>query len=151
MLWALLAAFLLRRPAWMRAVVLGSCLALFVAAGVYPHQPLVGPALPRTVAVAVLTGGVFFHGLRSAARRPPGAGAPTWWQIACPAAWLLLVGAAVRALVGEPGPRVAVLAVVPIVLLASPAVAGIRALLHRPSRAGAEAAVRGDSPAGRPG
>jgi hypothetical protein len=154
MIWALLAAFLMRRPAWMRALVFGTCLGLFVAAEVYPREPLRSTAVVLTVAVAVLTGGVFFHALRTGAGPSPGAGgAPTWVAIACPGAWLLVVGAAVRALVVEHGARVAVLAVVPIVLLAPPAVAGIRALLHRPSPApaGSGAGVRGDSPAGRPG
>ena len=154
MIWALLAAFLMRRPAWMRALVLGTCLGLFVAAEVYPRDSLRSTAVVLTVAVAVLTGGVFFHALRTGAGRPPGAGrAPTWVAIACPIAWLLVGGAAVRALVGEHEPRVAVIAIVPIVLLAAPALAGIRALLRRtsPAPAGSGAGVRGDSPAGRPG
>src|SRR4051812_16310576 len=106
MIWALLAAFLMRRPAWMRALVFGICLGLFAAAEVYPREPLRSTAVVLTVTVAVLTGGVFFHALRMGAGRPPGiGGAPTWLGIACPAAWLLVVGAAVRALVGEAGPR----------------------------------------------
>jgi hypothetical protein len=46
--------------------------------------------------------------------------------------WVLSLLAAVRALFGAGGLKVAALAIVPIVLLAPPALGGIRALLHRP-------------------
>jgi hypothetical protein len=153
MMWALLAAFLTRRPAWMQAVVFGTCVGLFVTAEANARGPLLSWTLVLTVAVAVLTGGVFYRTLRARAGRPPGSGGgPTWAHIAYPAACLLVIGAAVGALVGDGGLRVAALAIVPIVLLAPPAVSGIRALLRGQVPAAVfdrPAAAQGETPAGR--
>ena len=100
MLWALLSAFLVRLPAWMRAVVLGSCVGLFAAAKAHLREPLIASALVLTV--AVITGGAFYLALRA----PTGvADAPAW-----------------VALVGTGGLEIAVLAIVPIVRLAPPAI-----------------------------
>jgi len=55
----------------------------------------------------------------------------------------------VRALLSDGGFKVAALAIVPIVLLAPPALLGIRALLHRPSKDGAPDPLTASPPAGR--
>jgi hypothetical protein len=154
MIWALLAAFLVRRPAWMQAVVFGTCVGLFVAAEAYSREPLISSALVVTGTVAVLTGGAFYLALRTRSGGTWTAGPPTWVHAAYVGAWLLAIGAATRALVGGAGLRVAALAAVPIVLLGAPAIVGIRALLHRPSgmaSTGSEAGISGESPAGHRG
>ena len=105
-IWALLAAFLLRRPAWMRAVVLGGCAGLFVAAQAYPREPLLGSPMLLAVTVAGLAGGAFHLALRAEARRQPAAGdAPPWVHVSYAVAWLGAIGAAVDALVGVGGIR----------------------------------------------
>jgi hypothetical protein len=62
MIWALLAAFLTKRPAWVQAVVVGLCTGLFVAAGAYANQrdPLISSVVLLVLAVAVVAG-VGFH------------------------------------------------------------------------------------------
>ena len=66
--------------------------------------------------------------LRSrAARRPT----TTLVRAAYAVVWLMAVTAAVGTLLGDGGMKVAVFAIVPIVLLAPPALVGIRALLRR--------------------
>jgi 4-hydroxybenzoate polyprenyltransferase len=62
MIWALLAAFLTKRPAWVQAVVVGLCTGLFVAAGAHANQrdPLISSVVLLVLAVAVVAG-VGFH------------------------------------------------------------------------------------------
>jgi hypothetical protein len=79
-IWALLAAYLTKRPAWVQAAVFGVCTGLFVTAGAEADS-----------------------------------GSPTWVHVAYSGAWLLSIAAAVLALFGAGGFKVAVLAIVPIV------------------------------------
>jgi hypothetical protein len=135
MIWALLAAFLTKRPAWVQAVVVGLCTGLFVAAGAYANQrdPLIGSVVLLVLAVAVVAGVGFHLALRARLRHGWAAGSapPTWVNLVYAAVWLLSLIAAISALFGAGGLKVAVLAIVPIVLLAPPALVGIRALLGR--------------------
>ncbi|TFV92982.1 hypothetical protein E4P40_00940 [Blastococcus sp. CT_GayMR20] len=144
MLLALLAAYLTKRPPWVQACVFGLCAGLFVAtaANANERDPLIGSVLLQVVTVAVVAGTAFFVALRSRLRRgPTDGGPPAWVHCAYAGVWLLAIGAAVWALLGDGGLKVAVLAIVPIVLLAPPALLGIRALAHRASRTGASAAA----------
>ena len=136
MIWALLGAYLTKRQPWLQAAVFGMCVGLFVAAGLQANtrDPRVSSVLLQVLIVAVTTGGVFYLALRARVRRQPGSSPPAWVHGAYAGAWLLAIVAAVRALLGAGGLKVAVLAIVPIILLAPPALAGIRALLHRQHR-----------------
>ena len=95
-------------------------------------------------------GGTFYLALRAQAHRQASAeGPPGWVHVAYAGTWLLSIAAAVLALFGAGGFKVAVLAIVPIVLLAPPALLGIRTLLGRPAASpGAEpnASVPGELP-----
>ena len=119
MLWALLAAFLRRRPPWAQAVVFGLCTGLFVAASATDLQRIarIGPVTFLVLGVGVVTGGAFHLALcahlHSAATARPRA---LWVHVGNAAVWPLFVSAAVRALLGAGGSRLAVPAVVPIAL-----------------------------------
>jgi len=136
MIWALLASFLTKRPAWMQAVVLGLCTGLFVAtvAEANERSPLISSVVLLVLVAGAIAGTAFYLALRTQQRHgwSPGTAAPTWVNLTYAAVWVLSLLAAIRALFGEGGLKVAVLAVVPIVLLAPPALGGIRALLRRP-------------------
>ena len=135
MIWALLAAYLTKRPSWVQATVFGLCSGLFVtaAAEAGTREPLISSMLVLVVVVGIATGGVFYLGLRAAARRASVAGRPPRWVHAAYAvAWVLSIIAALLALFGAGGFPVAVLAIVPIVLLAPAALVGIRSLMGRP-------------------
>jgi cytochrome bd-type quinol oxidase subunit 2 len=138
MIWALLAAYLTKRPPAVQAVVFGVCAGLFVAAVANSdvRNPVISSVVLLVLVVGVLAGGAFFLSLR--ARSSYEAAPPVWVQIAYTAVWVLSIGAAVRALLAAGGFKVAVLAIVPIVLLAPPAIHGIGALLHRGSHADGE-------------
>ena len=132
MIWALLGAYLTKRPPWVQAVVFGLCAGLFVTAGAEAdnRDPLIGSVVLLVLTVAIITGGLFYLGLRAGRRDGRvSAAVPTWVHVAYAGAWLLSIGAAGLALLGAGGFPVAVLAVVPIVLLAPAALAGLRALL----------------------
>jgi hypothetical protein len=134
MLWALLAAFLRNRPLWMQAAMFGFCVGLFVAASVVGVQRVaqLGPATALLLVVATLTGGAFYAALaahlrcRSDARRPA-----VWVDVTYVLVWLTVLSAAVGTLLAAGGVRVAVFAIVPLVLLAPPAVLGLRGLFRR--------------------
>jgi 4-hydroxybenzoate polyprenyltransferase len=134
-IWALLAAFLTKRPPWVQAIVVGLCTGLFVTAGAYANErdPLIGWVVLLVLAVAVLAGAAFYLALRARLRHGWAAGSapPTWVNLVYAAVWLLSLIAAIRALFGAGGLKVAVLAIVPIVLLTPPALVSIRALLGR--------------------
>ena len=135
MIWALLAAYLTKRPAGVQAVVFGLCAGLFLTAAAESddRDPGIGTVVLLVLGIAVLLGGAFYLGLRARLRRrTSGDGPPTWVHIAYAGAWLLAIVAALLALFGDGGLKVAVLAIVPIVLLAPPALVGLRALLGRP-------------------
>jgi hypothetical protein len=146
MIWALLAAYLTKRPPAVQAVVFGACAGLFVAAVANSdvRNPLIGSVVLLVLVVGVVAGGAFFLSLRARGRSQ--AAPPAWVQIAYTGVWLLSVGAAVRALLAAGGFKVAVLAIVPIVLLAPPALVGMRALMHRGSHTGGEPAVEPTAP-----
>jgi hypothetical protein len=144
MLWALLAAYLTKRPAWVQSCVFGLCAGLFVAtaANADERDPLISSIVLQVLTVGAVTGAAFFVALRRRAGRGPGVGGtPAWVHAVYAAVWLLAIGAAAWALLGDGGFKVAALAIVPIVLLAPPALLGIRALAHRPSRTGARASA----------
>lgn len=136
MIFALLAAYLTRRPPLVQAVVVGLCTGLFVAALANAEQrdPVITSVVLLVVTVAVVAGGLFFLGLRAGRRHgwTPGSPPPWWVDVIYVAIWILSLLAAVRALLGAGGLKVAVLAIVPIVLLAPPALLGVRMLLGRP-------------------
>lgn len=143
MIWALLAAYLTKRPPWVQALVFGLCVGLFVAAAAEADQrdPLIGSVVVLVLTAGVLSGGAFLLALQAQVRRgwTVGTTAPRWIAFAYAAVWVLSLLAAVRALFGAGGLKVAVLAIVPIVLLAPPALLGIRTLLGRPPARDADA------------
>jgi hypothetical protein len=153
MIWALLAAYLTKRPPWVQAAVFGACAGLFVAAvaNADVRDPLISSVALLVATAAVVTGGAFFLALRAQRhRRATGGAPPAWVHAAYAGIWLLSLGAAVRALFSDGGFKVAALAIVPIVLLAPPALVGIRALLRRPSQDGpAEPTTTTTTPAAR--
>ena len=148
MIWALLAAWLRKQPAWIQALVFGLCVGLFIAAAANADQRDVRLG---SVALVVLVAGViaaaaFYFALRAQQRRSSaGAAAPVWIDLAYLAVWVLSLLAAVRALFGDGGLKVAALAIVPIVLLLPSAISGVRVLLRRPRTPEA-----GPPPASRP-
>jgi len=136
MIWALLGAYLTKRPPWVQAVVFGLCTGLFVTAATEAdaRDPVISSVVLLVLTVAVIVGGLFYLGLRADRRkRRDDDGSPAWVHLAYAGAWLLSIVAAVLALFGAGGFKVAVLAIVPIVLLAPPALVGLRALLGRPT------------------
>jgi hypothetical protein len=131
MLWALLAAFLRSRPVGVQAAMFGLCTGLFVVAGTVGAGRLAQPgsATLLVLVVAVFAGGAF--AVASVAQPLSGSrarGRVGGLQVAYAAGWVILLVAAVRALLGAGGYRVAVFAIVPLVLLAPPALVGLRAL-----------------------
>lgn len=135
MIWALLAKFLLSKPAWVQAVVLGLCTGLFATAAAEANER--DPALDNTV-VMVLVWGVaaaviYYIGFTVQTRRGELSEhtAPAWLYVLYAVVWLLGLTAAAVALFGEGGFKVAILAVVPLVLLAPTAIHGIRRVTHR--------------------
>lgn len=134
MLWALLAAFLRRRPPWMQAGMVGLCTGLFVVANVNAGQRDLGPgpAAALVLAAAVPIGWAFSRALRAELRsRAGGRSTTSRVHAAWATVWLMSVTAAVGTIFGDGGVKVAVIAIVPIVLLAAPGLMGIRALLRR--------------------
>lgn len=135
MIWALVAVYLTKRPPWMQALVFGLCVGLFVAtaAEANDREPMIGSVVMLVLTAGVVSGGAFLLALRAQVRHGwTGATTPTWVSLAYVAVWVLSLLAAVLALFGAGGFTVALLAVVPIVLLAPPALVGIRTLLGRP-------------------
>jgi hypothetical protein len=134
MLWALLAAFLSRRPPWLQAGMVGLCTGIFVVANVNAGQrdlPLAAAAA-LVLAAAVPIGWAFSRALHAGLQsRVAGRPATSRVHAAYAAVWLIAVTAAVGTAVGDGGVRVAVIAIVPIVLLAPPALSGIRHLVRR--------------------
>jgi hypothetical protein len=135
MLWALLAKFLLGQPAWVQATVLGLCTGLFATATAQANER--DPAIDTTVLLALVWGAVaaalYYLGFKVQSRRGAAAehAAPPWLYALYSVVWLSGLAAAVLTLVGEGGFKVAVLAVVPLVLLAPTALYGIRHFTHQ--------------------
>ena len=136
MVWALLAAYLGKRPAWVQALVLGLCTGLFVATAAEANQrdPLISSVLLLVLVAGAIAGTAFYLALRAQRRHGWTADtpAPVWVHLAYSTVWVLSLVAAVAALFGAGGLKVAALAIVPIVLLAPPAIGGIQVLLRRP-------------------
>ena len=136
MIWALLAAYLGKRPAWVQAVVFGLCVGGFVATAAKANErnPLINEMVLLVLVAGAIAGTAFYIGLRAQQRHGwrTGTPPPVWVNLAYTAVWVLSLLAALRGLFGACGLKVAALAIVPIVLLAPPAIAGIRALLGRP-------------------
>jgi hypothetical protein len=136
MLSALLAKFLLTKPASVQAVMLGLCTGLFVSAAAEANER--DPAIDSTV-LLVLSWGVpaavlFYLGaLLQRARAGSDEPVPRWFYVVYAAVWLFGLVAALLALLGEGGLQVALLAVVPLVLLAPTALYGVGQVLRRTS------------------
>jgi len=135
MVWALLARFLTSKPPLAQSIVVGLCCGLFAAAAAEANNrdPQIGSTGWLVLTWGVVLGGSFFAGL--AYQRSRGwdleSPAPGWLYALYGAVWVLGLISALLALVGEGGFKVAVLAVVPLVLLAPTALAGARLALGR--------------------
>jgi hypothetical protein len=135
MIWALLAAYLGKRPAWVQAVVFGLCVGGFVATAAKANErnPLINEVILLVLVAGAVAGTAFYIGLCAQQRHGwrTGTPPPVWVNLAYTAVWVLSLLAALRALFGAGGLKVAALAIVPIVLLAPPALGWIVALLRR--------------------
>lgn len=135
MLFAIMARFLLGQPLLVQSIALGACTGLFAAAATEASDRT--PEADST-AVAVLCWGsaaaaLFYAGGRTQgrARAKEGTSAPRWLHLAYAVVWLAGLAAALMALFGAGGFKVAVLAVVPLVLLAPTAFYGMAQLVRR--------------------
>jgi len=134
MLFALLAAFLLRQPVTVQAIVLGLCAGLFVttAAEAQDRTPVLSAVVLQVLGTAVVAAALFLVGLRAQRRgSDPESPNPAWLYWIYSAIWLAGIAAALYALFGGGGFKVAALSIVPLVLLAPPALQGIRLALVR--------------------
>jgi len=135
MLWALLAKLLLRQPPLVQAVALGLSTGLFATAAAEANNR--DPKVSSTVWLALVWGGasaaLYYAGFVVQRRRgPAGDGSASGWVYALYAAvWILGLVAALLALLGDGGLKVAALAIVPLVLLAPSALHGLRLVVHR--------------------
>lgn len=136
MIWALLAAYLTKRPVWVQTLVVGLSAGLFIATAAKANErdPLISSVVLLVLVAGAVTGTAFYLALRAQQRHgwKTDTAPPLWVDLVYAAVWVLSLLAAIRALLGEGGLRVAALAIIPIVLLAPPALAGIRTLLRRP-------------------
>lgn len=135
MLWAMLAAFLTRKPPLIQAIVVGLCTGLCLAAAAQANQrdPVISSTVLLVLVSGTVTGALFYAGLlyqRQHGWVPANPG-PRWLYAVYVTVWLLGIVAAVLALFGAGGFKVAVLTVVPLVLLAPTALQGIRMALQR--------------------
>lgn len=135
MLFALLAKLLLKQHPLVQAVVLGLCTGLFVTALADANER--DPAIGSTVRLVLIWGAaaasLFYVGFAVQRKRGRVAdhAAPDWLYAVYAIVWVFVVVAALFALFGEGGFKVAALAIVPLVLLAPTALYGIRMILHR--------------------
>jgi hypothetical protein len=131
----LLAKFLLGQPAWIQATVLGLSTGLFATAAAQANER--DPTIDATVLMVLFWGAcaavLYYLGIKMQSRRGAAAEhtAPPWLYTLYSVIWLSGLAAATLALVGEGGFKVAVLAVVPLVLLAPAAFYGVRHFTHR--------------------
>lgn len=67
MIWALLAAYLTKRPPWVQALVFGLCVGLFVATAAEANQrePLISTVVLLVLTAGVIAGGAFYMALRA--------------------------------------------------------------------------------------
>ena len=134
MIFAALAKLLLKAPDLLQAAVLGLCSGLFVSASMNADErdPVISRIALQVLVVGLAAGVLFYAGLRAERRRHHADEEPAPWVYAAYAlVWLGALVVAIADLVGAGGFKVAALAIVPLVLLAAPAFAAIRALLHR--------------------
>ncbi len=134
MVWALLAKFLTSKPPLAQAVVVGLCCGLFVAAGVQANERdmQISSTAGLVLVWGTALGALFLAGLTYQRRAGWTTDGPTpgWLSATYALVWLAGLGAAVLALFGDGGPKVAALTIVPLVLLAPTAMFGIRAAVH---------------------
>jgi hypothetical protein len=82
MIWAVLAAFLTKRPAWVQALVVGLCTGLFVATAAEANQrePLITTVVLLVLVAGAVAGTAFYLGLRAQNRHGwlAGTAAPAW-------------------------------------------------------------------------
>jgi hypothetical protein len=129
MVWAMMAAFLMRKPPLVQASVVGLSCGLFVAAAAEAdgRSPQPGPTAALVVLVGFVTGGLFYLGLRAQHVAASSASdLPRWIRVVYVVVWLFSIVAALRALFGAGGFKAAAPAIVPIVLLGPTALAGLR-------------------------
>lgn len=135
MIWALLAALLTRQPPLLQGIVLGLCTGLFVSAAAEANNrnPLLSSVLILVLVAGAIAGGLFYWGLESQRRHGwnPSSPAPRWLYAVYTVVWVLGMAAALVTLFGAGGLKVAVLAIVPLVLLAPAALRGVVILSHR--------------------
>ncbi len=141
MIWALQAAFLTRQPPVVQATVLGLCTGLFVSAAAEANDrsPVLSKALVLVLVSGLVAGGFFYWGLESQKRHGwnPATPPPRWLYAVYTVVWVLALAATLYTLLGAGGFKVAVLAIVPLVLLAPTAIHGAVTLSHRgPAPAG---------------
>src|SRR4051794_32690841 len=120
MLWALLATFLTRQPSAVQASVVGLCSGLFVTAATEANDrdTKIGSTILLILVVGALVGGLFYAGLRGGhVGSHPASLPPLWVSISYVAVWVLSLLDALLSLFGNGGLKVAVLAIVPLVLL----------------------------------
>jgi len=135
MVFALLAKFLLKQPLVVQAVVLGLCTGLFVSALAQANER--NPVISSTMRLVLIWGAaaavLFYAGFVVESRRGRAAvhDAPNWLYAVYAVVWVFGMAAALFALLGDGGFKVAALAIVPLVLLAPTAWYGIRMILHR--------------------
>jgi heme/copper-type cytochrome/quinol oxidase subunit 2 len=134
MLCALLAKFLLGKPASVQATVLGLSTGLFMTAAAQANDrdPVIAGAVLMVLVWGAVAGALYYLGFKAQSRRGAAAEhtAPPWLYAVYSVVWLSGLAAAVIALVGEGGFKVAVLAIVPLVLLAPTALYGVRRQLR---------------------
>ena len=135
MLWALMAKFLTRQPPLVQAGVVGLCAGLFMTTGAQANNrnPLIQTVLLQVIVVGLIAGALFFVGL---VKGPQDAhdDDPRWAYVVYAVVWLGALLAALLALFGNGGFKVAALAIVPLVLLAPPAFQAFRRLTQRSRR-----------------
>jgi hypothetical protein len=134
-LWALLAKVLLRQPPATQALALGLSSGLFVAAAAEANQrdPSIESTALLVLVAGTIAGALYYAGLmrQRKAGWEPGRSDPRWLYALYAVVWAVGLLAALLALFGEGGLKVAVLAIVPLVLLAPTALNGARSILRR--------------------
>jgi hypothetical protein len=135
MVWALLAKFLISKPPLVQAIVVGLSGGLFAAAAAAANErdPRISSIALLVLFWGVVLGGMFHAGLAYQVRHgwDRESPAPTWLYAVYAVVWVLGLVAALLALFGAGGFKVAALAIVPLVLLAPAAFSGVRLALHR--------------------
>jgi hypothetical protein len=133
-MFALLARFLLGAPPGVQAAVLGLSTGFFISAlaDANNRAPVLGVVVVHVVVVSLVAGAFFYAGSAADRRRAhAGSEAGPFVHAAYAVVWLVGLVAAVAALLGDGGVKVAVLAIIPLVLVAGPAFKGFGYFRHR--------------------